>query len=155
MTVSNHNCYRSEISARNTFSRSDASLEAVLAVEDLVIDKHLAYIDNKADWVHRLIDCYSGYIESLWAFVQDSRHLGDALLLQSTLIGRRELTTGFTTLLRGHHLDMYSKLRRALEFTIFTAWSLANSEAAVSWVEAGTSEENWQKYRRQFRIHYL
>jgi hypothetical protein len=63
---------------------------------------------------------------------------------------RRELTTGLLTLLRGYRIDSLYHLRKAIETCAFAAKISRHPAMSRVWLQAGTSEEGWNKFREKF-----
>jgi hypothetical protein len=63
---------------------------------------------------------------------------------------RRELTTGILTLLRGYRIDSLYHLRKAIETCAFAAKMSRHPTMSRVWLQAGTSEDAWDKFRNKF-----
>jgi hypothetical protein len=67
------------------------------------------------------------------------------------LLCRRELTTGMLMLLRGYRIDALFHLRRAIELCTYAAKMERHPAMSRTWLQAGESVENWEKFRDKFK----
>lgn len=81
----------------------------------------------------------------------EDRTFAEGLIGHLDLIGRRQLTLGTLTLLRGYRGDSQLHLRRAIETCAFAAKMGRHPEFAKVWLEAGNDEAAFIKFRDKFR----
>jgi len=64
---------------------------------------------------------------------------------------RYQLTLGALSLLRGHLTDSSSFTRKAIEFSAFAVLIKKRPDLGLVWLNAGSNEDSYKKYREKFR----
>lgn len=150
VTITNNLCTKSNENKEESLGEVEVAFDD----EDLAFKRNSSFIESKAYLIHELIDLYQKLF-NIFSIDKNLKKFREAILLQAILTSKHELVKGYFQLLRGHHIDSYGNTRKAIELSIFAARCIENVESAQRWINAANSEEEWDLYRREFRIYEL
>lgn len=121
--------------------------------EQSAYNTHLEMMGDRFQWLHELADLYKALVEDL-SRNQPLEH-ETLMLVQTCVTARTELITAFRALAKGYPTDCRLKTRLVVEYAIFAARAVEKPDTAKLWLAAGYSEDDWNRYRQNFKIYYL
>ena len=130
------------------------SISELAAQEQKNIDKHLEYLGDTYNLTTQLEGLYDTF-PPLCRFpmnveTNDAAHAA-GINAHLMLVCRRELTVGILIVLRGYRIDSLVHLRKAIELCAYAAKMERHPEMSRTWIQAGTSDESWEKFRDKFK----
>jgi hypothetical protein len=121
-----------------------------------ILEKTKAGLADVLKYVDQLTGLYD-YIQIHYTRHSQAHAMSpqQSVLLQAIITCKHQFVLGMLTLLRGHLGDSFSYLRKALEFTLFAASVLEREGTAFKWLNAGHSQDDWDQYHKEFKIHNM
>lgn len=133
-----------------------SQLDLAESIENSVLSKAKAGLKDVLGLVEELAGLYAGiqkqYVELAKTNALTSEQ---SVLFQAVISCRHQLVLGILALLRGHLGDSCGYLRKAQEYTIFAARVLEEANSAAKWLQAGNGEDDWEEYKKEFKIYYM
>lgn len=108
--------------------------------------------------IDQILACYDLMRKEIMDYATTAQSTGTemkhehAVIMQASIASKRELIKSLMSLFRRQRSDSFGHSRRALEYVLFAAHTLEVAGSAELWLRAADSKEDYEKYRKEFRI---